>query len=80
MVGRETRMSWLPARTWYVAVHGLLQDTTSHEVIGNYLEEKKVKLARGDSAQVIFDFRRKAAPIEVQLYLEDSAAVPQARA
>jgi tetratricopeptide (TPR) repeat protein len=79
MVGRETRMGWLPARTWYVAVHGLLQDATSHEVIGNYLEEKKVKVSRGDSTQVVFDFRRKAAPIEVQLYAEEGKAVPQAR-
>jgi tetratricopeptide (TPR) repeat protein len=79
MVGRETRMSWLPARSWYVAVHGLLQDTTTQEVIGNYLEERKVHVSRGQSTQVVFDFRRKAAPIEVQLYLEDSAAAPQAR-
>jgi tRNA A-37 threonylcarbamoyl transferase component Bud32 len=48
-------------------------------VIGNYLEEKKVKLARGQSTQVVFDFRRKAAPIEVQLYVEEGASVPQAR-
>jgi len=79
MVGRETRMGWLPARQWYVAVHGLLQDITTHDVIGNYLEERKVRVKRGDTVQVVFDFRRKAAPIEVQLYLEDSAAVPQAR-
>ncbi len=79
MVGRETRMPWLPARSWYVAVHGLLQDTTSQEVIGNYLEERKIRVTRGQTTQVVFDFRRKAAPIDVQLYLEDSAAAPQAR-
>src|SRR5262249_59123409 len=79
MVGRETRLSWLPARNWYVAVHGLLQDMNTQEVIGNYLEERKVRVARGDTLKVAFDFRRKAAPIEVQLYLEDSASVPQAR-
>ncbi|HEU4431651.1 MAG TPA: tetratricopeptide repeat protein, partial [Myxococcota bacterium] len=79
MVGRETRMGWLPARSWYVAVHGLLQDATSHEVIGNYLEERKVKVVRGESTQVVFDFRRKAAPIEVQLYVEEGKTVPQAR-
>jgi tRNA A-37 threonylcarbamoyl transferase component Bud32 len=72
-------MSWLPARQWYVAVHGQLQDTTSQEVIGNYLEERKVKLARGQTAQVTFDFRRRAAPIEVQLYQGEGAPVPQGR-
>ena len=74
MVGRETRMRWLPARQWYVAVHGLLQDTTSQEVIGNYLEERKIRVRAARPREVVFDFRRKAAPIEVQLYLDDSAA------
>jgi tetratricopeptide (TPR) repeat protein len=71
MVGRETRMSWLPARSWYVAVHGLLQDTNSQEVIGNYLEEKQVRIRRGETTQVAFDFRRKAAPIEVRIQREE---------
>jgi tetratricopeptide (TPR) repeat protein len=79
MVSRETRMRWLPARHWYVAVHGLLQDTNTQEVIGNYLEERKIRVARGQTAQVTFDFRRKAAPIEVQVYLEEGNAAPQAR-
>ena len=79
MVGRETRMRWLPARQWYVAVHGLLQDTNTQEVIGNYLEERKIRVARGQTAQVVFDFRRKAAPIEVQVYVEEGKTAPQAR-
>jgi tetratricopeptide (TPR) repeat protein len=79
MVGRETRMGFLPARQWYVAVHGLLQDITSQEVIGNYLEERKVRVTRGQTTQVVFDFRRKAAPIEVQLYAEEGKAAPQGR-
>jgi tetratricopeptide (TPR) repeat protein len=79
MVGRETRMSWLPARQWYVAVHGLLQDSASQEVIGNYLEERKIQVARGESSEVVFDFRRKAAPIEVRLRREEGAAPLQAR-
>jgi len=79
MVERETRMSWLPARTWYVAVHGLLQDTSSHEVIGNYLEERKVRIVRGQSVSVSFDFRRKAAPIEVRVQGGDEVPASQAR-
>jgi len=79
MVGHQTRMSWLPARQWYVAVHGLLQDTSSQEVIGNYLEERKIHVRRGQNSEVVFDFRRKAAPIEVQLRREEGAAPLQAR-
>ncbi|MEN8160292.1 MAG: protein kinase, partial [Myxococcota bacterium] len=71
MVGRETRLSWLPARSWYVAVHGLLQDTSSREVIGNYLEEKQIRIRRGETTEVAFDFRRKAAPIEVRIQREE---------
>jgi hypothetical protein len=52
MVGRETRMGWLPARQWYVAVHGLLQDTASHEVIGNYLEERKIQVKQSEQQVV----------------------------
>jgi len=76
MVGHETRMPWLPARHWYVAVHGLLQDTTSQEVIGNYLEERKIRVLRGQNHEVVFDFRRKAAPIEVRLYREEGSKKP----
>ncbi len=72
MVGRETRMAWLPARSWYVAVHGLLQETSSQEVIGNYLEERQVRIRRGETTEVVFDFRRKAAPIEVRVQREES--------
>ncbi len=79
MVGRETLMRWLPARSWYVAVHGLLQDTTSQDVIGNYLEERKVRVLRGQRSEVAFDFRRKAAPIEVRLHREEGSKPVQAR-
>ena len=68
MVGRETRFRMVPARTWYVAVHGLLQDAKSKEVIGNYLEERKVTLERGQTLEVGFDFRAKEAAIEVRLF------------
>jgi tetratricopeptide (TPR) repeat protein len=79
MVERETRMGWLPARSWYVAVHGLLQDTTSQDVIGNYLEERRVRVERGKTVEVSFDFRRKVAPIEVRLQREENAPPVQAR-
>ena len=72
-------MSWLPARSWYVAVHGLLQDTSSSDVIGNYIEERKVRVVRGQRVSVSFDFRRKAAPIEVRIHGSEEQASSQVR-
>ncbi len=67
MVGPKTTFRMIPARSYYVVVHGLLQDATSKEVIGNYLEERKIKVTRGDKTAVQFDFRVTKAPITIQL-------------
>ncbi len=66
MVGRETLFRWIPARDYYVCVHGIMQDERG-EILGNYLEEKKVRIRRGEKAEVAFDFRPKEASIEVHL-------------
>jgi tRNA A-37 threonylcarbamoyl transferase component Bud32 len=71
MVDRETRFRMMPARTYYVGVLGLLQDSGSDEVIGNYLEERTVKIVRGETTTLNFDFRPKEAPLEVRLYRAD---------
>ncbi len=67
MADPETRFRLVPARTWYVQVHGLLTSSDKKEVIGNYVEERTVKLARGDTVKVVFDLRPREAPIEVRL-------------
>jgi tetratricopeptide (TPR) repeat protein len=67
MVGRETRFRMLPIRSYYVGVHGLLQDTASKEVIGNYVEEKKVQIKRGSVQEVTFDFQQSETSLEVRL-------------
>ncbi len=67
MVGRETKFRWLPARTLYVGVHGLLQEPGTDEVIGNYFEEKAVKLERGKTVRLDYDFRPKECAIEVSV-------------
>jgi len=67
MVGPKTLFRLIPARSYYVVVHGLLQDATSKEVIGNYLEERQVQVSRGAKTEVMFDFRVTKAPITVQL-------------
>jgi len=76
MAGRETRFRMLPIRSYYVGVHGLLQDTATKEVIGNYIEEKKVQIKRGEVQEVVFDFRRSEAPLEVCLQRPEEESAP----
>jgi tetratricopeptide (TPR) repeat protein len=63
----ETRFRLVPARTWYVNVHGLLTDPRSKEVIGSYVEERQVQVERGQTLPLTFDLRPKEAPIEVRV-------------
>ena len=67
MAETETIFRMVPARSWYVSVYGLLQDPKTQEVIGNYVEERKVKVERGKSTTLQFDFRPHEAPVEVRL-------------
>jgi len=67
MAEAETLFRMVPARSWYVAVYGLLQDPTTQEVIGNYVEERRVKLPRGKTTTLKFDFRPHEAPVEIRL-------------
>jgi tetratricopeptide (TPR) repeat protein len=67
MVGRETRFRMIPAGSWYVGLHGLLQAPDTGEPIGSYFEEKRLRLGRGEVRHVRFDPRRKEATLEVRL-------------
>ncbi len=77
MVGRETHFKLLPARRYYVQVHGLLQDPASEAVVGNYFEEQVVQVGRGKTARLDFDFRPKEAALELTI-LDGEAPVPRA--
>ena len=67
MVGKETIFRWLPARRYYVTVHGLLQDPGTDAVVGSYAAEQTVVIARGKAARLDFDFRAQEATIEVSI-------------
>ncbi|UCE87169.1 MAG: protein kinase, partial [Deltaproteobacteria bacterium] len=71
MVGKQTRFAWLPARTYHVAVHGLLQDAVNDEVVGNYFEEKIARVRRGRAVELGFDFRPTECPVEVTVMRGD---------
>jgi hypothetical protein len=66
----------LPIRSYYVGVHGLLQDELTKEVIGNYVEEKKVQIRRGSVEEVTFDFRRNETSLEVRLQRPEGEGAP----
>ncbi|RIL04635.1 MAG: hypothetical protein DCC71_13395, partial [Proteobacteria bacterium] len=68
LVGKETLFRWLPARRYFVTVHGLLQDPASEEVIGNYAAEQTVQIVRGKTARLEFDFRAREAALEVCVF------------
>jgi tetratricopeptide (TPR) repeat protein len=78
MADNETRFRFVPARTWFVHVHGLLTDVRTKEVIGSYVEERQVTVERGRTAQLEFDLRAREAPIEVRLVQGREGAAPDA--
>ena len=73
MVERKTVFRWLPARDMYVCVYGLMQDVNSGDVIGNFFEEKLVKLPKGEVARVSFEFRKLEAAVRVLLHRPEEA-------
>jgi tetratricopeptide (TPR) repeat protein/SAM-dependent methyltransferase len=66
MVQRETVFRMIPARDYYVCVHGIMQGEGG-AIVGNYLEERKVRIPRNRTLEVAFDFRAKEASLEVRL-------------
>jgi tetratricopeptide (TPR) repeat protein/tRNA A-37 threonylcarbamoyl transferase component Bud32 len=78
MVDKETLFRWLPARRWYVTVHGLLQDPSTDDVVGNYAAEQMVVIQRGKQARLDFDFRMREAALELSV-MNGDAPYPGAR-
>jgi tRNA A-37 threonylcarbamoyl transferase component Bud32 len=61
---------WVPARkaAYYVTIRGPLFHSISEELIGDFLEERTVTVARGRTATVGFDLAPKDCPVEVMVY------------
>jgi tetratricopeptide (TPR) repeat protein len=66
MAQRDNAFKMIPARSYYVCVHGVMQDEKG-EIVGSYLEERRVKIPRGGTLDVSFDFRPREAALEVRL-------------
>ncbi len=80
MVGRETVFRWLPVRPrpYTVTLMGPLKEATSGEIIGHFLEEKRVRVQRRVVARLEYDLRPNECAVEVSV-LEGGRPARQAR-
>jgi tetratricopeptide (TPR) repeat protein len=80
MAGRESVFRWIPARRtdYTITVGGPLLDATGKEIIGHFLEEQKIRVRRGATNEVHFDFRPRECAVEVSVN-EDGRPVSSAR-
>jgi tetratricopeptide (TPR) repeat protein len=76
MAPKTTTFRWIPARkaAYVVTVGGPLMDARGDEVIGHFLEERKVKLRRRGTSELDFDFRPKECAIEVKVLVDGAPA------
>ena len=67
MAGRETVFRWIPARkrVYVVTVRGPLQDAMNGEIIGHFLEEQRVRVLRGQTAKLEYNFCPEECAVEV---------------
>jgi tetratricopeptide (TPR) repeat protein len=80
MVGRETLFRWIPARkrSYFVTVKGPLMDATGEEIIGHFLETQKLRVSRGKTTKLEYDFQPKETAVEIDIRNGESR-VEQAR-
>ncbi|MCH8133206.1 MAG: protein kinase [Myxococcales bacterium] len=67
LVSRETDFHGIPSGRWFVTVDGFMQPQDDDTVIGTYFEEQPVKLHRGHTVRVDFDFHPKQCPVDVKV-------------
>jgi tetratricopeptide (TPR) repeat protein len=78
MISRETQFRGVPARTYWVALEGFLEETSGNRRRSAVLEEREVWLERGRAQRVEFDLRPRVCPIEVRV-VDEGVAAPGAR-
>ncbi len=78
LVARETQFRKLPARRRAVIVEGYLQAAESDHIVAKCFEEQLVRVLRGRTTRVDFDFRPEESPVDLRI-LWDRRPVPEAR-
>jgi type IV pilus assembly protein PilF len=67
MAGRETVFRWIPARkrAYYATVRGPLFDAMGDREIGHFLEEQRVRVVRGQTQRLVYDFNPDECAVHV---------------
>ena len=78
LVARETQFRNLPAGRRVVIVEGFLQAAGSDHIVAKQFEEQLVRVERGRTTRVVFDFRPQESPVDLRI-LWDRRPVPEAR-
>lgn len=74
MVDKRTEFKRVPTGTYYVAIQGLLQNPDNKEVIGNFIEEKKIEVRRGETRELSFNFKSEDCPVSVRVTFQEKPA------
>jgi tetratricopeptide (TPR) repeat protein len=67
MVARETRFRDLLARRYCVMVYGFIQPIEGEDVIATHLDEQEVRIRRGGTERLDFDFQPKECSVDVRV-------------
>jgi Tfp pilus assembly protein PilF len=70
MVARETRFRELQARSYVVMVYGYLQPLNGEKILATHLVEQEVRVRRGHTERLDFDFHPSECTLEVNLVWE----------
>jgi len=70
MVARETRFRDLQARSYVVMVYGYLQPLNGEKILATHLVEQEVRIRRGHTDRLDFDFHPSECTLEVNLVWE----------
>lgn len=77
LVSRETEFNRVLNGRWFVLVDGFLQPPDDEAVIGTHFEEQELRVKRGQTVRLDFDFRPKQCPVDVKVSW-DKKPVPDA--
>jgi len=70
MVARETHFRDLQARSYVVMVYGYLQPLDDEKILATHLVEQKVRVRRGHTERLDFDFHPSECTLDVNLVWE----------
>jgi tetratricopeptide (TPR) repeat protein len=78
MVSRETQFREIASGRYFVTVDGFLQAPDSGDVLATHFEDREIRVRRGRTVGVEFDYHPKNCSVEVKV-LWDRRPVPDAR-